>query len=156
MLTGLVQAAVDTVEDYCNRALITQTWELVLHESALCGHDILIPRPLLQSVTSVKYIDTNGDQQTASSSLYQVDTKAEPGRIKLQPGAQWPAVGSGYTNPVEIIFVAGYGAAGSAVPIRIRQAIIALAVHWYNTEAINTIPDGVKRALDNYRLTYEL
>ncbi|NTU67971.1 MAG: hypothetical protein HGB02_03715 [Chlorobiaceae bacterium] len=156
MLDDLIAAATAEVEEICSRALITQTWELVLPENALCGRDIMIPRPPLQSVTSVQYTDSNGDQQTASADLYQVDIKAEPGRIKLEPGSQWPAVGVGYSEPVMVKFVAGYGDASTDVPQKIKQAIIALVVHWYDNGIGTPIPSGVHRVLDNYKVRYEL
>lgn len=146
-INALISDAREWVENRTNRALITQTWEYVLSGFA---NEIVLPRPNLQSVSSVKYYDTNGDQQTASSDLYQVDTKQEPGRIVIAPGSQWPAVGSGYVEPVTITYVSGFGDVGTDVPEGIRQAMIVLANFWYDDEAGTDVPDGVKRLLDNY------
>lgn len=155
MLNSLIVAAVEAVEEYCNRALITQTWKIT-RDDIDDEDDGILPRPPLQSVTSIKYIDTNGDQQTVDSSIYQVDTASEPGEIMLLPGQMWPAIGCGYKNQVEITFVAGYGSTAASVPEKIRQSIIALVVHWYDKGIGEEIPKGIKRALDNYRLAYEL
>lgn len=146
-LDDLIKKAVDWVENHLDRALITQTWEYVIDR--FCD-EIILPRPNLQSVSSVRYYDTNGDQQTASSSLYQVDTKRVPGRIAIAPGSSWPAVGSGYIEPVIITFVAGYGAAAANVPEMIKKALVTLVNFWYDDEEGNTVPDGIKRALDSY------
>lgn len=146
-IADLIVKARAWIEDYLSRALITQTWEYVITDF---DNEIILPRPNLQSVTSVEYFDTNGDQQTASSSLYQVDTKRVPGRIVIAPGSAWPAVGSGYIEPVTITYVAGYGAAAADVPEMIKKALISLANFWYDDEEGNPVPDGIKRALDDY------
>lgn len=155
MLSSLILAAVESVEEYCNRSLITQTWKIT-RDDIDDEDDGILPRPPLQSVSSVKYIDTTGIQQTADSSIYQVDTASEPGNISLLPGQMWPATACGYKNTWEITFVAGYGATSASVPEKIRQAIIALVVHWLDKGMGDVIPDGIKRALDNYRVQYEL
>lgn len=153
MILGLISAATEAVEQICNRSLITQTWEYVIGN--FMWEQLQLPRPRLISVTGVQYIDTNGDEQTASSSLYQINTNSEPGIIMIQPGSQWPAVGSGYTEPVTITYIAGYGGADD-VPEPIKQAIIALSVHWYIDGISAAVPDGIHRLLDNYRVLYEL
>lgn len=155
MLAGLIMSAVEAVEEYCNRSLISQTWKLIIDDLD-DDDDGVLPRPPLQSVTSIKYMDSNGEQQTVDSSIYQVDTASEPGRILLLPWKMWPVVGIGYKNPIEITFVAGYGATAETVPAKIKQAIIALVVHWYDKGVGEEIPKGIKRALDNSRVDYEL
>lgn len=154
MLQDLIVAAVAEVEEICHRALITQTWEYVI--KGFCDEDIDIPRPPLQTIATIKYIDTNGEEQTVHADSYQVTTKSEPGEVRINPGYQWPPVGVGYSEPVTVTFVAGYGNAGSAVPQKIKQAIIALVVHWYDNGIAAPIPSGVHRVLDNYRVPYDL
>jgi hypothetical protein len=46
----------------------------------------------LQSVTTVKYYDASGVLQTLASTVYQVDTVSQPGRIVLAPTQIWPTV----------------------------------------------------------------
>jgi uncharacterized phiE125 gp8 family phage protein len=68
----------------------------------------------------------------------------------------WPAVACGYTAPITITFLAGYGDSEQDVPDRIKQAIIALTVYWYDNGMNDDIPAGIKRSLDNYRIVGEL
>ena len=89
-----------------------------------------MPRPPLSSVTSLKYIDTAGTQQTWSSANYIVDTSCEPGKIRLAYDVSWPDIREQY-NGVEIIFVAGYGASGSSVPEVVKHSIRFKVAHWY-------------------------
>jgi len=62
----------------------------------------------LQSVTSVKYTDSDGDQSTLSTDDYIVDNDSEPGRIVLGYGTVWPTATLYPSNPIEIQFLCGY------------------------------------------------
>lgn len=120
VLNALIKAArqeIDGKDGWLGRALITQTWEIVLDRFP-CGA-IRLPLPPLQSVTSVTYFDGAAVEQTLAGSSYQV-LAGEPAGLAIV-GA-WPALRQGREN-VRIRFVAGYGASGSAVPEPIRMAI---------------------------------
>ncbi len=116
---ALVEAAVAQAEVETGRALITQTWTLTLDSFPNC---IRLPRPPLQSVTSIKYIDTDGDQQTWGSSNYRVTSKTAPAVIEPAWGVSWPTIRT-ISEAIEIEYIAGYGDADSAVPNQVRQAI---------------------------------
>lgn len=120
LLYGLIQAERQRAESYTGRAFISQTWEVSLPCFQL---EIELPRPPLQSVTSVKYIDTDGAEQTVSSSDYEVDTAGFVGKVRPVSGASWPSTGEVY-NAVTIAYVAGYGDAGSDVPDPIRHGML--------------------------------
>jgi hypothetical protein len=68
----------------------------------------------VSSITSVKYLDSTGAEQTLSSAVYTLISESLPPRLVLKTGQSWPATYSA-DNAVRIRFVAGYGAA-SAVP----------------------------------------
>ena len=115
-IDNLIRSARFSAEAATRRALITQTWELSFVQFP--SWYITIPLPPLQSIVSIKYIDTDGVEQTLDSSLYIVDTKSEPGVISPAYGEVWPT--SRYQlNGVTIRFIAGYGAA-AAVPDGIK------------------------------------
>src|SRR4030067_860491 len=84
-------------------ALITQTWELYL--DAFPAWEIRVPKPTLQSITSIVYTDTDGILQTLAGSMYLVDNKSEPGRITPAFGEVWP-VTRAQINAVIVRFVA--------------------------------------------------
>src|SRR5690606_14420890 len=129
LITGLIAAARETVETFAGRALITQTWELVLDDWP-DSDTIKLPRPPLQSVTSVTYVDEAGVSHTLSSASYIVDTDSEPGRLVLKAGESWPSETLQAANGVRVRYAAGYGAA-AAVPEKFKLAVKLLAVHWY-------------------------
>lgn len=97
----------------------------VTRPDGITGYEIYCPRAPLQSVTSIKYWDQDGTQQTLSPSAYLVDTYSEPGRIVPAPGTAWPAT-QNRINAVEVAFVAGYGADGSFVPMGIKHWMLVM------------------------------
>lgn len=122
LLSFYLEAAtsnLDGKEGILGRALVTQTWEYSL-DSFPC-EVIEIPLPPLQTVTSIKYLDTAGAEQTLSSARYTVDSASEPGRVVIDADG-WPDTYDS-ANAVVIRFVCGYGAA-TAVPSSLKAAIL--------------------------------
>jgi uncharacterized phiE125 gp8 family phage protein len=122
-----IAAAREHVEDAeLWRTLITTAWTMYLDSFP---DEIRVPMPPLQSVTSLKYYDTDNVQQTlVLDTDYEVDASSEPARIKPYYGTTWPATRT-KMNAVELKFSAGYGAA-SDVPRSIRHAIAMIVAHW--------------------------
>jgi uncharacterized phiE125 gp8 family phage protein len=145
LITALIVAARRWCEQYENRAYITQT---ITANTFWLPAQIILPLPLLQSVTSVTYIDTAGDTQTLSSDLYDVDTVREPGRITRAFNATYPSI-RGDVNGVTIVYKAGYGNASTDVPQETIQAIQMLIAHYYDDrEGLLPIPPAVKNMLN--------
>lgn len=134
-ITSLGKAGREWVESYCHRQLVTATWDLRLDKFS---SEFLLPLPELQSVTSIKYIDTDGVTQTVTGSTYVIDTDQEPGRIRLAYDKSWPDDRRSEKNGVTIRFVAGYGAA-SAVPDQIKAALFLYTGHLYEHREAVTI-----------------
>ena len=111
--------------------------------------EIRVPRPPLQSVTSIVYVDSNGNTDTLSPSLYQVDTNRMPGRIAPIYTQVWPVVQYQTYNAVQITFVAGY----TLLPRRIALALKMLTAHLYENReasidvALNKIPFGLDQMI---------
>jgi uncharacterized phiE125 gp8 family phage protein len=114
----------------------------------------------LQSVTSVKYYDTSGVQQTLSASTYQVDTFSEPGRILLAPNQVWPSVQAGRALAVEVLYVVGWTSADN-IPADILEAIYLRVGtrHAFREDVIAgsgitvaSLPDGVEALLAQHRV----
>ncbi len=122
-ISASIAAARRAIERETGRALITQTWEGRLDEFP-GGSEILLPYPPLQRVVSVKYIDTDGNEQTLAMTEYTADTTGVTGRIFLQWGKSWPSTRA-EPNAVRIQFKAGYGDVGADVPEDLRAEIWA-------------------------------
>lgn len=95
----------DGFHGFLGRALVTQTWLLTLDEFP--DTEIKIPLPPLQSVTSVKYDDAAGVEQTVDPMDYFVDSASEPGWVVPNTNTLWPTTIDA-VNSVRIQFVAGY------------------------------------------------
>lgn len=148
-IEGLITAAREWCESYQNRAYITQTLELALNKWPC--REIELPRPPLQSVTSVTYTDSEGNSETWDASNYLVDDYDFVGRIVRKRSVNWPQVRLAEVNGVKVQYVAGYGDAAEDVPQRIRQAIIALATHWFENGRCDP-PPAVYALLDMDRV----
>lgn len=115
-----IQSSRSRAEQYLGRGLLAQTWKLALDEFV---DEVRLPMAApLQSVTSVQYYNTAGSLTTLSSSVYQVDTLSEPGRVLLAPDQVWPAIQSGRRLAVVITYVVGYTTA-AAIPPEIVDAL---------------------------------
>ena len=153
-IQALVQAATEYAEEYTGRQFVTATYQLSLRRFA---DEIRLPRPPLQSVTEIQYVDQDGQVQTLDASTYDVDTTTSPGRILRAYGYSWPSVRS-QEGAITITYVAGYGAP-DAVPQVVRQAIKILCEHWYGfREAVVTgfVPRSVPHSFESLLRTVRI
>lgn len=141
-ITRKISAARETIEGYLGRSLVYQTWRTRLDHFP--SGVIYLRRPPLVEVSSITYVDTAGDTQTLASSKYIVDTDSEPARIAPAYGETWPATRA-QINAVTITSVHGYadGSASpldlSAIPQKIKDAILVLVVELYQNREISVI-----------------
>jgi hypothetical protein len=140
-------------QNECRRAFVTQTWRLTLDAFPGCwglysvteanrGHlnhrvraTIQLPLPPTQSVTSVKYIDQAGVEQTlVENTDYQVDLN-EPCRIAPAYLKTWP-VTRRQLGAVKIEFVAGYGEPSDVPECVNPWILLQLGAMYENREAV--------------------
>jgi uncharacterized phiE125 gp8 family phage protein len=155
-------ATYDRFPRYSSSAVWTQyadaLWDQRIPQTELSGKwwpdkaTIRLPKPPLQQVVSVLYIDTSGAQVTLDPSQYVVDTTTEPGRIAPSYGNIWPIIRQ-QLGAVQVSFFAGYGADASAVPDTLLTALKLLVAAWFeNREAVaagapQPVPLGVEALL---------
>ena len=102
---------------------------------------LFIPRPPLQSVVSIQYIDQTGATQTLPSANYTVDTARMPGRVVPAYGLFWPFT-LPTINSVTVQYQAGYGTPDQ-VPDTIKTAIKVAVHQWYEERAeLDKLPQG--------------
>lgn len=111
LIGGLIVAARRMAEHQTQRALVTQTWELVL--DAFPAAEIQLAKPKVLSIVWVKYLDAAGALQTLDSAAYALDAATLPGYVV--PVSTWPSTYDG-ANAVRVRFTAGYGPAAADVP----------------------------------------
>lgn len=145
LVNGLIAAATDFVELYTGRAIMAQTWELVLDSFS---DTMMITKGPVSSVTSIKYYDADEALQTLSASSYALDADSEPQWVVRASDATWPDVAEGVNNVI-IRYVAGY----AAIPPAIKHAALMLIGQWYDQRAgvsdkpISETPHAVKAML---------
>lgn len=152
LITSLIVAARQGAEHMTGRALMPQALELALD----CFPGVIkLPRPPFVSITSIKYIDEAGVEQTLAAEDYQIDSHSEPARVLLPYGGSWPLV-RWQANAVLIRYEAGYADA-AAVPDEIKSwMLLRIGMLYANRESVATgvsvasIP-YVDRLLDAYR-----
>jgi len=128
-IDALIIAARKTTEHLTGRALITQTIELRLDRFPTT---IYLPRGPVQSVTSIKYYDTAGDEQTLDAAEYQTELYSDPPRIEPEYGYSWPST-QDRMAAVTVKYIAGYGDAGTDVPDDLIHALKLLVAHWFES-----------------------
>ena len=148
LITQLMLAATSWAENFQNRTYINRSRTQVLDSFP----DVIRPPyPPLVSIDSITYIDTAGATQTLSSSVYDVDTTNEPGRVVPAYGQTWPSIRSDI-NAVTVTYTAGYGAAED-VPDPAKAAIKLLVDHLYTHRGgvseipTNEVPLGIRDLL---------
>jgi uncharacterized phiE125 gp8 family phage protein len=110
----------------------------------------MLPKPPLQSVTTLNYIDSAGSEQTWNSSNYTVRTKSEPGEVFPAFSVSWPEIRN-EPEAVRIVYAAGYGATNASVPLAMRVAMLMLIQHWYENRSaveVGTVANEVPLALE--------
>jgi uncharacterized phiE125 gp8 family phage protein len=134
-IMGLIIAARMIAEERTNRALITQTWDMIIDDFPM-GDTIKLRKPCLQSVESVNYTDSSGIEHIMPDTDYVVDTNSVPGRVFLGFAKIWPVVVLQPAASVRIRFTAGYGDTADAVPQGLKNAMLLLIGNWYANREI--------------------
>lgn len=174
-ITALVSSARETVERFLNRTLITTTWRYKRDAFPSAGahrqnvdqgltdgykaqyeseakfygvqpSDIVLPMGEIQSISSVKYVDRAGSEQTFTDFFLGRDMYATPSQDKF-----WPSNGDVRDRDgVTIDYIAGYGATASDVPEDIKTAIKMLVQVMYE-ECDCSMNKAMKAILIQYK-----
>lgn len=126
LITRAIEAAREYVEGYLERVVTSAT--ITAKYDALGAMELPINGAL--SVTSVKYLDSDSVEQTASSALYLLDNFSTPNAVLLKNNQDWPSV-IAQKNAVEIVYTAGYAGSPPDWPSRVQNAILLLVGDMY-------------------------
>ncbi|MFT4097205.1 MAG: phage head-tail connector protein [Rhodoblastus sp.] len=143
-IAALISAGRVLVEQSTRRALVTQSWRIIMDAWPTAGADgswtLLSTRPAaalaqvelplapVQSVAAIRVYDSMGQPQTVLATSWRLVGAPERARIVFaapppQPGAQ--------TAGIEIDVMAGYGDPPDT-PAPLRHAILALVSFWFD------------------------
>jgi len=153
LIGALITAAREYCQHYTQRSIGSQTLELRLDEFP--DGAIELPMSPVTSITSLKYIDTNGTEQTLSGSAYTLDTFSHTAWAIRAYGTEWPETLDA-ANVVRVVYVAG----AATPPATVRAAMLLMIGHLYeNRESVvigqataQELPLGVKALLDTVRV----
>jgi uncharacterized phiE125 gp8 family phage protein len=153
LIASLIVAARESAEHEIGRALCTQTRELIL--DSFPPAFVLRGSPI-QSVVSVRYLDSDSVEVELDPQDYQLDNASEPGYVVPAYGKAWPA-SFPVPNAVRVRYVCGYGVAAD-VPAAIKSWIL-LAVGTLHAQretvsmGLSSLPDRFwHRLLDPFRI----
>jgi uncharacterized phiE125 gp8 family phage protein len=145
LITSLIPVARRWVENYLNRALITQTW-IYARDDWPKGDEMALPGGKMLSLVGVTYRDTAGTVVPFADVL--ADTDGSP-RVVLAYNKVWPSTTLYPLNPIQVEYTCGYG---NAVLDNIKHAMKLLIGHWYeHREAVvtGTISKQIEFAVDS-------
>lgn len=120
LIQTLVESAIEKVQRDTGRQLINVAFRQEGYGFEDAGK--LNYGPAI-SVSSVKYIDTDGVEHTLDTSVYVFDAGRQ--QVKLAFGQEWPEVAD-YDSAVKVEYTAGYGTDSSCVPRMLKAAVLLL------------------------------
>lgn len=156
LITALITTARQAVEQYCNRYIAEQTIE-----TALTGFsDVIKLSAPVQSVTSIKYLDVNGTEQTLNSNQYLIDYYSQPVQITPAYNVTYPELYN-VPNNVKVRFVAGYTTGDSPdttpMPLPLRYGMLLIIGDLYaNREAQSDKRYEINPTVQNLLYPYRL
>lgn len=157
LMNGFISAARAKVEHDTGLALLTQTRDLYFDRLPNGWGPFNLPSQStpLQSVTTIKTVDTAGVTNTLNAANYIVDTAS--GRIALSQTGTWPTDLRSF-QPWVIRIVSGWTAA-TLIPPPLTQAVGMLVAHYAtrardlaSVEHVEEIPCGYEDAIAPYRI----
>lgn len=152
-IDSLIKVAREAAEEYTWRAIVQSTCVEKLNEFP--SGKIVLPRPPVSAITSISYVDVNGENQTIPSTDYVLNSWVEPCYIVPASGKSWPASRGG-EGDVVITYVAGF-VSQAVVPVSIKHAVKMMVRTWFDQRedvtprTVNQMPMGSKSLLHHWR-----
>lgn len=155
-VSTLIAAARIHVESMTGRALMEQSWRVVLDDWP-ADRIVKLPVAPLISLTAIMAYDADGTGTQIGLAEVLPETHVAPARLFLpRQFANAPLLRE--RQGVEIDYVAGYGDDPDDVPSGIKQAILSLVGHWFeHRDAVviagsgAVVPAGFSRLISAYR-----
>lgn len=155
VLEVYLRAAMAAIEARLGRVLLARPFGWTVsrwREEASQG----LPVAPVVSVEAIRLRDADGSETEVEAEAWSVLRDAQRPRLVGRFGRNLPRIPRG--GEAEVRFTAGYGAEWEEVPADLRQAVLLLAAHFYETRSESgavsgTMPFGVLVLLEAYRAT---
>ena len=148
-VTDKIKAAREQVETDTDQSFITQSWTLTLDKWPKYNV-IHLPKGPVQSITSISYLDADGDSQVLviTDDFTLANNAAD---ATISPVESWPTTLTTRREVITIVFVTGYGDTAASVPAWAKEAVKAKATEMYTLGVIDTT-----RIYDQLTTTHKL
>ena len=151
LITTLISAARLHVESVTGRAMLLQSWRLVL-DAWPTERSIALPVGPVTELTALTVFDADDEAHELDIGQFSV----QAGRLMLPRSLDAPALRE--KLGLEIDYVAGHGAEATAVPADLKQACLVLVGYWFeHRDAVIVagsgalVPTGFDRLVAPYR-----
>lgn len=157
-IRSLIRAATAWAESFTGRKIINTTLTVLFDANEISGR-FQLPYAPVSSITSFKVFNTDGTEETVSTDYY-YQSGDNPGYIVPEDGG-WSLYRPWKAG--EVVYVAGYGTSGKAVPDDMLHAIkMIVADLYHNPESAkletrtqlnpNEIPFSARALLEPFRI----
>jgi uncharacterized phiE125 gp8 family phage protein len=116
LIESMIIGAREYAENYTNRQLMTATYELYLSDFI---QDFKMPKNPIQSITSIEYMDEDGNYQVLDSSLYYLYGDNDISKIHFEDFEDHKE----HKKAIKITFVAGYTTVPSSIIAYIKVLV---------------------------------
>lgn len=147
----LIKVATDIAEKQFGRALMPQEWTARIENWFTHTQPVELPYQPIQSVISVKYIDTDGTEQTLTEGT-DYFLSADNAYVYATAEFTAPALHADSAEPVAIVYSAGYSSA-DFIPASIKHWMkMMIATTWLYREEITPMRtnDGVRVIMQRF------
>jgi len=153
-ISRMIDAAVESLQNQYWTQFCTATFDE--HFDGWPAGVFRLARNPLGTVSSIKYTDAAGAEQTVAATAWEQGLDNGRGIVRLKYDQAWPSDCRGHADDVVVRYTAGYGAP-TAVPAPIKQALLLAVADLYvfrETQVpmrwMSQIPYSIDRLMAGY------
>jgi len=139
LISAWITAAREIAEHYTRVAIAPQTLEMALCEFPELDGFIDLQMPPVVSISSIKYTDGAGVEQTISAAGYTLSAYGISRRINLAYATYWP-ITQDIADAVRIRYVTGY----TTAPKSVKAAILLMVAWLHEHRGDEMSPDDIQ------------
>jgi len=139
-IESLILAAQEQAESILRKKITTKT--LVAVWDDFPGDCLELDFGPVESIISIKYLDSDNIERTISTSDYYESFTETPAKVFIKPDKSWPSGVSERENAVYVEYETGYQGVGG-VPEGIKMALKQIVGHYYSNREWVAVGPGI-------------
>lgn len=147
-ITRLIKDGVGFVEDYTKCGILEQVWSQT-YRSFFPADGFVFHRYPVTEIQAVKYLDTDGVEQTLDSSVYVLNDRRKPAELYKVSGESWPDTRDSAPDAVTVEFVVE---SSGAELEGLKLGVLLFVGHYYENRQGQPLPDGFFNYLDKFQI----